>query len=617
LLQKSILQLQNVGILVNRDGREVQTKPRFANTESQEMPIPWVKAMMLIRCNSLLRGHSGVRLCVLEAILGLLANDCTPVVPLRGSISASGDLMPLSYLASALEGNPDVYVRRLHSGSKQLSEQFISSSKVLELINLSPITFGPKEALGLMNGTSVSCAVASVAVYQAQHHTFLAQIATAMATEALLGSRDNHDPFISQIRPHDGQKEAAAAMYQFLKGSRLATDRGQGGPFSQDRYTLRTVSQWIGPQLEDIALARHQVGVELNSTTDNPLIDVSRNLIHNGGNFQAAALTSAMSKIQHTLQIIGRLIFAQCSELLNSMLTKGLPPNLAFDSPNRSFTFKGIDVSMAAYMSELTLLAVSPVAGIQSAEMHNQAINSLALLAARRAIDASNLLYHMEACFLYSLCQALDLRCLHLDFITAAEPVISSLLMNSLKSSYENFESSDLLQISNQFWSITVESWLKFASLDDEDRATATADAVVGALMTWIRKSDIIPAAEKANVYAEIQGTYTFSCAKILAETYSKTKNDFALNPSTVKYLGEASRVLYLYIRDDLGVPLQQGLKDHPTVQDKGAEPPKNKYIMGTWISKIYQALYNGESHKPIMKVAELYLKSVDDYVES
>lgn len=311
---------------------------------------------MLVRSNTIARGQSAVSIQVIESIVALLRENLTPIIPLRGSISASGDLSPLSYVAGLVAGNPDIWVRT--------ASGIISAHEALERISMAPIVLGPKEGLGLMNGTAASAAVGSLALYETQHIATLSQVLTAMAAEALLGTADNYDSFISEVRPHRGQVEAARNIRHFLHGSRLVRglEHENGSRKSsillyQDRYALRTAPQWIGPQLEDLVLAHDQVTVELNSTTDNPLFDTTTQRTHHGGNFQAASVTSAMEKTRTSLQMIGKMLFAQSSELINPMLSNGLPPNLAADEPSLSFTMKGVDIGMASYMSELAFLA--------------------------------------------------------------------------------------------------------------------------------------------------------------------------------------------------------------------------------------------------------------------
>ena len=292
------------------------------------MPETWVRGAMLVRCKTLLAGHSAVRYEIIDALVALLKNDLIPLVPLRGSISASGDLQPLSYIAGVLEGNPDCYVwTNDGNGGRCL----VSSDTALETLTRQSITFGPKEALAVLNGTAVSTAVAALAMHETHHLALLSQVLTAMGVEALNGTIGSFDPFFAKVRPHAGQTEAAHNILSFLSGSHLARtdspDEELLTGLKQDRYALRTSSQWIGPQLEDLTLAHTQVSIECNSTTDNPLVDTSTSpgAIHHGGNFQACSITSAMEKTRASLQMLGRMLFAQCTELINPTTSNGLP----------------------------------------------------------------------------------------------------------------------------------------------------------------------------------------------------------------------------------------------------------------------------------------------------
>jgi phenylalanine ammonia-lyase len=187
------------------------------------MPESWVRGAILVRINSLIRGHSGVRWELIEKMAALLRANITPLVPLRGSISASGgtyidplltkstgnsheraDLSPLSYVAGTLIGNPSI---RVFDGPAAFSaRRIISSRQALSNHGLEPIVLGAKEHLGILNGTAFSASVASLVLSEAVHLALLAQICTAMGTEALLGVRGNYAPFIHEVaRPHPGQ----------------------------------------------------------------------------------------------------------------------------------------------------------------------------------------------------------------------------------------------------------------------------------------------------------------------------------------------------------------------------------------------------------------------------
>lgn len=389
-LQQGLVQLLNSGVLTSRDTMPASPTSSM-NGYSTSMPTSWARGLMLARLNSIIRGHSAVSLEIIETIVAFLQKDMTPIIPIRGSISASGDLIPLSYLAGCIQGSTDVYMR-----VGNLNPKIVTAAVGLKEAGIQPIVLGAKEGLGLLNGTAASVAVASLAIYESNQIALISQMLTAMGCEALQGTAESFHAFIAKTRPHKGQIEAASNILGFLSSSELAS--GVDGEnkdvegLAQDRYALRTSSQWIGPQLEDLMLATEQITLELNSTTDNPLIDVEGDAILHGGNFQAASITSAMEKTRLSVQMLAKMLFAQCTEIINPALNRGLPPNLCADDPSLSFTMKGVDISMAAYYSEIAFLSNPVSTHVQSAEMHNQALNSLALISARYTLQVSDIL---------------------------------------------------------------------------------------------------------------------------------------------------------------------------------------------------------------------------------
>ena len=289
---------------------------------------------MLVRANSLASGNSGVRPGLIHCIANLLQKETIPIIPLRGSISASGDLSPLSYIAGAVQGSPGIKVRTNdpYTGHRKIS----TAKSALKAHSISPVHLGPKEGLAIVNGTAVSAGVAVLALHDAHCLAVLSQVLTAMGVEALCGSIESFKPFIAAVRPHAGQVEAASNISTFLKGSKLTVSHSTNdrhfvddGSLRQDRYSIRTSSQWLGPQLEDLLLAHQQLSTEINSTTDNPLIDPVGEQIYHGGNFQAMAVTSAMEKTRRCLQVMGRMLFAQCTELINPTLNNVSYQNLS------------------------------------------------------------------------------------------------------------------------------------------------------------------------------------------------------------------------------------------------------------------------------------------------
>ncbi|KAK8042822.1 L-Aspartase-like protein [Apiospora phragmitis] len=379
------------------------------------MPESWARAAMLVRLNSLAGGASGIRVILADCLVDLLNKDVVPCIPLWGSISASGDLSPLSYVGAVMQGKPSAMA---FSGSRTNTSEYeerrpTRADVALTNASISPITIAPKEGLAIVNETAVSAGVAALALHESMNLAALSQVLTAMSVEALTGSIDSFHPFIAKVRPHPGQVDSARNIYSFLSGSKLTTSHltKNAGELAQDRYSIRTASQWIEPVLENLQLSFSQITIELNSVTDNPLIDTSEpgGHIHHGGNFQARAVTSATEKLRQDLQALGRMLFAQCTELINPATSRGLPPNLCAprDGP-------GVDIMIAALVSELGFLANPVGTHVMTAEMGNQGLNSMALVSARYTLTAADVLAQMAVAHLIAPCQALDLRAMEL-----------------------------------------------------------------------------------------------------------------------------------------------------------------------------------------------------------
>ncbi|KAJ4246319.1 hypothetical protein NW762_013670 [Fusarium torreyae] len=583
-LQSALLQLTQAGILTGEDIASASD-----NTTTHSMPTTWVRASMLIRCNNALRGHSGIRLKLVEAILVFLRRGMTPIVPLRGSISASGDLMPLSYIAGMLEGNPNVHVRV--SGGRTC--HVVTADKAIQMVGLEPFVLGPNEGLGLINGTAVSTAVGCLVVHESNKLALLAQGLVAMSCEALLGKTESYHPFIAAVCPHPGKIECAANILNFLQGSSLVeasegTDRFKLGLF-QDRYALRGTPQWLGPQLEDLSSILSQLSIELNSTSDNPVIDVGSGGIYSGANFISSSVPNGMEKNRLLLQMIGKLLFGLTSEMINPGLNGGLPPNLAADDPSLSFTMKGIDISMAAYMSELGYLANPVTSHVQSAETHNQSINSLALVSGRYTTQAADIVAHMCAAHLFVACQALDLRVLHITFLRALKLSLGKITapFESGIGSHarENFRDELMLALTT-FWNNS-------ASYDLDDRCKALAKAPLPVLLDHFGKH-MLP------MEPDAVEKFQHHLQELAHCTFTDIRRDFFHKPTTKSFLGHASQKLYSFVREELGVPFHQGLIEHPTWRPDATLDGRQKRTIGSWISIIYKSIIEDKIWRPL-----------------
>ncbi|KZV73970.1 phenylalanine ammonium lyase [Peniophora sp. CONT] len=550
------------------------------------MPEAWVRGAVLVRANSLVRGHSAVRWELLERMAALLREDITPFVPLRGSISASGDLTPLSYIAGAITGNPSI---RVYAGPRTPHGREVQRAPdALATAGLAPLPLLAKEHLGIMNGTAFSAALGALVAHDAAHLALLAQVLTALGTEALLGVRANYAPFIHEVaRPHPGQVEAARTIWDLLEDSPLSfghekdvsidEDRGE---LRQDRYPLRTAPQFLGPQLEDISAALTTLTTECNSTTDNPLFDGETGEVHHGGNFQAMAVTGAMEKTRLALAAIGKLLFAQSTELVNPAMNRGLPPSLAASDPSLNYHAKGLDIATAAYTAELGYLANPVSTHIQSAEMHNQAVNSLALISARATLTATEVLSMLSATYLYLLCQAIDLRAMQADFDAGLQRIVREELATHF-SAYADAEGLLLPRVLPAMRAALDTT----GTMDASDRMTAVAAAAAPVLLDALAGSSC-PLDAIAGFRSSAASRAT-TLLQTLRTEYLEGKRGRAPGAHLLK----RTRPVYEFVRNKLGVRMHGAENAGLFPNGLGMDAPS----IGENVSKIYEAIRDGE----------------------
>ena len=274
-----------------------------------ELPAEVVRAMMIIRANTLAKGHSGIRLETLELMLLLLNKNILPIIPSKGSLGASGDLAPLAHMALPLIGQGEV---RFHGEVRPAME-------VLQENNLNPIRLSAKEGLALTNGTTLMTAIGALQVFDAEVVLKSANCAAALSLEAQNGTLCAYFPQIHASRPQAMQAETAATLLDILAGSDLT--RPDNSLNVQDAYTLRCVPQVHGAIHSAINYAQKVIETELNSVTDNPLLFFDENddvTILSGGNFHGEPLALALDFLSIAMTDLGNISERRIAKLIDN-----------------------------------------------------------------------------------------------------------------------------------------------------------------------------------------------------------------------------------------------------------------------------------------------------------
>ena len=272
-----------------------------------------VRAMMLLRANSLVKGYSGVRPEPVQLLAEMLNRGLHPVVPSRGSVGASGDLAPLAHIACSLIGE----------GRIEFENRILPATQALELAGLAPVRLEPKEGLALINGTQLMTAIGALSLAQAGRLIQTAEIAGALSLEAFKGTDAAFHPAIQAVRPHPGQLAAAAHLRELLMDSEVMASHRDCLKV-QDPYSLRCMPQVFGAVRDALDYCRRVVEVELNAATDNPLCFPEEDLVLSGGNFHGQPLALVLDTLGLALTQLGNFSERRIYKLLYSA-EAGLP----------------------------------------------------------------------------------------------------------------------------------------------------------------------------------------------------------------------------------------------------------------------------------------------------
>ena len=333
--------------------RELQTNlvRSHAFGAGDPLPIPETRAMMLLRANSLAKGHSGVRPAVIDTLCEMLNRAVTPWIPSQGSVGASGDLAPLAHLALALIGEGECH---------DTSRGRMPAAEALKRAQIKPLVLEAKEAISLINGTQAMLAVGTLALLAAEILVDTSDVVGGLSCDALKGTDTAFDERIHKARPHTGQIKSAQNLRRMLEGSQIRESHRDCGRV-QDAYSLRCIPQVHGAVRDTLAHCRSVFETEVNSAVDNPLVFITdrKNVagdVISGGNFHGEPLAFALDFLAIALSALAGISERRTERLVNPALSEGLPPFLAPGAGLNS-GFMLPQVTAAALVSENKVLA--------------------------------------------------------------------------------------------------------------------------------------------------------------------------------------------------------------------------------------------------------------------
>ncbi|MER0305829.1 HAL/PAL/TAL family ammonia-lyase [Vibrio vulnificus] len=357
------------------------------------------RAVLATRLCSLSQGVSGVTHDLLNQIVTLINHDISPRIPEEGSVGASGDLTPLSYLAAALVGEREV----IYQGEER------ATAEVYAELGIQPIKLRPKEGLALMNGTSVMTALACLAYKRAEYLAQLSTKITAMVSVAMHGNDFHFDEALFAVKPHPGQQQIAAWLRDDLKADKPPRNSDR----LQDRYSLRCAPHVIGVVQDSLPWLRQMIENELNSANDNPIIDGDNERVLHGGHFYGGHIAMAMDTLKTGIANLADLLDRQMAQLMDYKFNNGLPFNLSGAEGERkpiNHGFKAVQIGISAWTAEALKHTMPASVFSRSTECHNQDKVSMGTIAARDCLRVLELTEQVAAASLLAATQGIEIR---------------------------------------------------------------------------------------------------------------------------------------------------------------------------------------------------------------
>lgn len=302
-------------VISREEAEQLQKNLIISHTCAMGQPYEtkYVRAAMLLRCNALSRGNSGIRLETVQTMIDMLNAGIHPVIPEKGSLGASGDLAPLSHIALALIG----------LGEVEYKGETVPAAEAMAKEEITPVVLAAKEGLALNNGTQMMTAVGVNVLWDAMHLMKTADIATAMTAEALHGITKAYDHKVHDLRGHQGQKDTAENLRTMLAGSKNAFEVQPSKV--QDPYSLRCIPQIHGASRDAIQYVYEAVSRELNAVTDNPIVFPDEDEVISGGNFHGQPMALAFDFLKMAISEFADVSERRAERLINPQLSEGLP----------------------------------------------------------------------------------------------------------------------------------------------------------------------------------------------------------------------------------------------------------------------------------------------------
>ena len=354
------------------------------------------RVVILLRANSLARGNSGIRIEVVELLLSLLRHGLEPVIPEFGSVGASGDLAPLAHVALCLMG--EGYV---HGAMGP-----VPAGEALEAAGLEPVRLREKEGLALINGTQATTGLGVLALMRAEAAVESAELAGAMSLEGLRGTPAPFDGAVHANRPHPGQIESAARLRTLLADSEIRESHRFGDPRVHDAYSLRCMPQVHGAARDVLAFVRRVLEIEVNSSTDNPLVFADSGDIVSAGNFHAQIISEALDFLAIACTDLASISERRIERLLNPDLSS-LPAFLARD-PGVESGFMIAQVAAVDVLSEMRVLSTPASVDSVTTSANKEDHVSMGMAAGRKAARVVDCLEYVLAVELMCAAQALE-----------------------------------------------------------------------------------------------------------------------------------------------------------------------------------------------------------------